>query len=127
MSPVAFSGDGDEASGSPAVFWTLTREVRGRGTFGRLEVVVDDERVAQLAIGESVQLVLPPGPHRLRVRTGFSSSDERTIDGKNGERYEARFSLPRLWGAVAARTPWPTKAWTIDVYRLHPSVRADTD
>jgi len=56
-------------------------EVR-RGTF---DVVVDGARVGSLAMNDTVDLLVEPGPHTLQVRNGRNLSPTVTFDAAEGQ------------------------------------------
>jgi hypothetical protein len=56
-------------------------EVR-RGTY---DVVLDGERVGSVAMNDTFETPLEPGPHTLKIRSGRKSSRTTTFDAADGE------------------------------------------
>jgi hypothetical protein len=66
-------------------------EVKRRKTFqqgllARIPVLLDGKVVARLWIGRSVLLEVPPGEHKIQVRSGWSKSQELIFSAKADER-----------------------------------------
>jgi hypothetical protein len=85
----------------------LTRQGVGfelrRGTF---DVLVDGDRVASIDWHDTVEVPIEPGRHRIRVRAGRYSSQDRSFDVADGG-----MIMFRVHGAMV----WPR--WVVSMFK----------
>lgn len=60
---------------------TIGVEVR-RGTY---DVLLDGDHVRSLELNGTFEMAVPPGPHRLQIRSGRNSSRTKSFDVAEGE------------------------------------------
>lgn len=64
---------------------------------GRFEVCVDGQSVGPIEHHETVETLLEPGRHTVRIRKGRYSSREQSFDAADGEDVNFRCHGARIW------------------------------
>lgn len=82
---------------------------------GQFEVTLDGATVARIERGDTIEVPLGPGRHRLRIRAGRYSSPPRNFDSADGEVITFRCHGAMLWPQYVASILKPD--WAISLRR----------
>lgn len=78
---------------------SLTRPREWFGRFRRLELLVDGRAAAEVGSGETVELLVAPGPRRLQLKMDWCTSPEVEILVEAGATHRLRSRSPSVWQA----------------------------
>lgn len=83
------------------------------GYLSRLSVRLDGARVARIRTGETIEVPVEPGLHRLSVKMEWARSPDLTIEVHDSETVKVEVVMPRGAAGIISATLQPREAFSL--------------